>query len=103
VAAAEWGEAAAIVSRGGRPDLAGPALGSVRAPTLLIVGGRDDVVIPLNERALEALRCEKTLEVVPGATHLFEEPGALERVAELAAAWFRHHLGGKMSRSSAKR
>ncbi len=79
---------AAIVSRGGRPDLAGPALANVRAPTLLIVGGADEVVLELNRRALAALRCRKRLAIVPGATHLFEEPGALERVAELAGDWF---------------
>ncbi len=79
---------AAIVSRGGRPDLAGPALANVRAPTLLIVGGADEVVLKLNRRALAALRCRKRLAIVPGATHLFEEPGALERVAELAGDWF---------------
>ena len=78
----------AIVSRGGRPDLAGPALGSVRQPTLLIVGGRDPVVLDLNRRAMQELAGEVRLEVVPGATHLFEEPGALEQVARLARAWF---------------
>jgi putative phosphoribosyl transferase len=94
VAAADWsGEVGAIVSRGGRPDLAGGALLEVRAPTLLIVGGDDEVVIPLNRSALYRLRCEKRLEIVPGATHLFEEPGALEPVAELAGSWFSHHLG----------
>lgn len=82
----------AIVSRGGRPDLAGAALQEVRAPTLLIVGGRDTVVITLNEQALTQLKVEKRLEIVPGATHLFEEPGALEKVAELARDWFRQHL-----------
>jgi dienelactone hydrolase len=100
-AAGPSGPVGAIVSRGGRPDLAGPALGSVRAPTLLIVGGSDDVVIPLNQRALEALQCEKRLEIVPGATHLFEETGALERVAELAAGWFREHLGARAARGRA--
>jgi putative phosphoribosyl transferase len=83
----------AVVSRGGRPDLAGGMLSSVAAPTLLIVGGNDDVVIELNERAMEMLTCEKRLEIVPGATHLFEEPGALEGVARSAAAWFVAHLG----------
>ena len=82
----------AVVSRGGRPDLAGADLGAVRAPTLLIVGGRDDVVLGLNQQALGELRGEKRLEVVPGATHLFEEPGALQTVAELARAWFLDHL-----------
>lgn len=84
---------AAVVSRGGRPDLAGEALGRVRAPTLLIVGGRDEAVLDLNRRALEELRCEKRLVIVPGATHLFEEPGCLDAVADLAIAWFREHLG----------
>jgi putative phosphoribosyl transferase len=74
----------AIVSRGGRPDLAGPALSRVRAPTLLIVGSRDELVIELNRAALQQLRVEKRLEIVPGATHLFEEPGTLEVVARLA-------------------
>jgi dienelactone hydrolase len=93
VAASRWtGEVGAIASRGGRPDLAGAALAVVHTPTLLIVGGDDHVVIELNRRAMDMMRCEKKLEIVPGATHLFEEPGALERVAELAAAWFGHHL-----------
>lgn len=78
----------AVVSRGGRPDMAGDALARVRAPTLLIVGERDAQVVERNQRALEQLTSEKQLEVVPGATHLFEEPGALERVAELAREWF---------------
>jgi putative phosphoribosyl transferase len=82
----------AVVSRGGRPDLAGPALIRVRAPTLLIVGGADTPVIDLNERAMELLEVEKELRIVPGATHLFEEPGALEEVARLAADWFLRHL-----------
>jgi pimeloyl-ACP methyl ester carboxylesterase len=83
-----------VVSRGGRPDLAGDALPRVRAPTLLIVGALDPVVLDLNRRALEQLTVEKRLEVVPGATHLFEEPGALERVSLLARDWFLRHLGG---------
>ncbi len=83
----------AVVSRGGRPDLAGEALSQVESPTLLIVGERDDVVLRLNQEAYEQLRCEKRLAVVPRATHLFEEPGALEEVASLAADWFRRHLG----------
>lgn len=87
----------AIVSRGGRPDLAGDALGQVCAPTLLIVGGLDDVVIGLNREAYDALRAEKELVVVPGASHLFEEPGMLEEVARLAAGWFRRHLGRGMA------
>jgi putative phosphoribosyl transferase len=82
----------AVVSRGGRPDLAGAALGSVNAPTLLIVGERDEVVLDLNREALEALRCPKRLELVPGATHLFEEPGALEEAARLATGWFERYL-----------
>ena len=82
----------AVVSRGGRPDLAGPALGRVRAPTLLIVGEQDVPVIGMNEAALAELRCVKQLTIVPGATHLFEEPGALERVAALARDWFERHL-----------
>jgi dienelactone hydrolase len=85
----------AVVSRGGRPDLAGPALGRVAAPTLLIVGGNDTTVIRLNEAALQELDAEKELKIVPGATHLFEEPGALEQVAELAAAWFEQHLSSE--------
>ncbi|GAA1502472.1 phosphoribosyltransferase family protein [Streptomyces albidochromogenes] len=86
-------EIGAVVSRGGRPDLARPRLGDVRAPTLLIVGGRDTLVLDLNRRAQAELRCENRLDVVPGATHLFEEPGALEQVAGLAGDWFATHLG----------
>jgi dienelactone hydrolase len=82
----------AVVSRGGRPDLAGPALPHVRAPTLLIVGGNDVQVLQLNRIALAELRCEKQLVIVPGATHLFEEPGALDEVARLACRWFQRHL-----------
>jgi putative phosphoribosyl transferase len=82
----------AVVSRGGRPDLAGPALPRVRAATLLVVGSDDDVVIELNRQALARLRCEARLELVPGATHLFEEPGTLERAASLAADWFFRHF-----------
>lgn len=94
-AAARPGDVAAVVSRGGRPDLAGAAdLGRVRAPTLLLVGGLDDVVIQLNREAFEALGCEKELVIVPGATHLFEEPGTLEQVADAAAGWFARWLGG---------
>jgi len=85
---------AAVVSRGGRPDLAGRALRGVRAPTLLIVGGADHQVIELNRQAYDQLSCERHLEIVPGATHLFEEPGALDEVARLASAWFTHHLPG---------
>jgi len=85
----------AVVSRGGRPDLASrAALHKVKAPTLLIVGGDDAGVIELNEQAYAELGCEKRLEIVPGATHLFEEPGTLEEVARLAAEWFTRHLGG---------
>jgi dienelactone hydrolase len=92
-AAAEPGvNVAAVVSRGGRPDLAGARLAGVRAPTLLIVGGRDDVVLGLNRRAAAQLRCEHRLEVVPGAGHLFEEPGTLRAAAELARDWFVGHL-----------
>ncbi|HEY5744066.1 MAG TPA: hypothetical protein VIS99_16195, partial [Terrimicrobiaceae bacterium] len=94
VAAAELREeVGAVVSRGGRPDLAGAALPFVQAPTLLIVGGHDEEVLRLNEEAYALLRCEKKLEVVPRATHLFEEPGALEEVSRLAARWFQKHLG----------
>ena len=85
----------AVVSRGGRPDLAMAAIGSVQAPTLLIVGGLDDVVIELNRKAYERLKAEKQLAIVPGATHLFEESGTLQEVARLAAAWFRRHLGAQ--------
>jgi len=92
-AAAKHPAIVAVVSRGGRPDLAGPqALTLVRAPTLLIVVGDDDVVIDLNRQAYDLLRCEKELEIVPGATHLFEEPGTLEQAAEHAAKWFEAHL-----------
>jgi pimeloyl-ACP methyl ester carboxylesterase len=82
----------AVVSRGGRPDLAGPAAALVRAPTLLIVGGADREVLGMNRRAMESMGCETQLSVIPDATHLFEEPGALERVAKLAADWFTTHL-----------
>ncbi len=95
VAAAEIPEdVGAVVSRGGRPDLADEALPKVQAPTLLIVGGNDDVVIELNEQARDRMRCEVKLEIVPGATHLFEEPGALEKVAKLASDWFLLHAAG---------
>lgn len=83
----------AVVSRGGRPDLARDALPRVRAPTLLIVGSRDETVLGLNHEAAALMTCEVKLEVVPGASHLFEEPGALEEVAALAASWFLAHLG----------
>jgi putative phosphoribosyl transferase len=85
-------EVAAVVSRGGRPDLAGPDLRAVRAPTLLIVGGRDDIVLRLNEKAFELIAAERRMEIVPGATHLFPEPGALDRVAELAGEWFTRYV-----------
>lgn len=89
VAAAQRpGEVSAVVSRGGRPDLAGKALPQVEAPTLLIVGGQDEQVITLNEEARRQMRCDVKLEIIPGATHLFEEKGALERVALVAAEWF---------------
>jgi putative phosphoribosyl transferase len=84
----------AIVSRGGRPDMAGRVLGQVRAPTLLTVGGQDLGVLELNEQAFAQLQCEKSLEIVPGATHLFEEPGALDQVIDLARDWFTRHLTG---------
>jgi putative phosphoribosyl transferase len=93
VAAAELGSGVkAVVSRGGRPDLAIPVLHRVTAPTLLIVGGNDHPVIGMNEEAQQHLRCENSLVIVPGATHLFEEPGAIEKVSELASAWFVRNL-----------
>ena len=94
IAAARLGDRiAAVVSRGGRPDLAGPvALRAVKAPTLLIVGGADDGVIELNEEAYTHLACPKEIAIVPGATHLFQEPGTLEQVCDLAAGWFSRHL-----------
>src|SRR5438094_382034 len=96
VAAAEIPQdVGAVVSRGGRPDLADEALPKVQAPTLLIVGGNDDIVIELNEQARDRMRCEVKLEIIPGATHLFEEPGALEKVAQLASDWFVAHLAVK--------
>jgi len=96
VAAAQLSQGiGAVVSRGGRPDLAGDALPKVHAPTLLIVGGNDDIVIELNEMARDQIRCEAKLVIVPGATHLFEEPGALEQVAKFASDWFVLHLTRK--------
>jgi dienelactone hydrolase len=93
IAAAELPDSTrAVVSRGGRPDLAGAALPKVKAPTLLMVGGDDYEVIELNRKALNELQCEKKLEIIPGATHLFEEPGTLEQVAELARDWFKHYV-----------
>jgi putative phosphoribosyl transferase len=85
----------AVVSRGGRPDLAGEALPKVQAPTLLIVGSNDDIVIELNEQARDKMCCEVKLEIIPGATHLFEESGALEKVAKLASDWFIAYLAVK--------
>ena len=94
-AAARPDAVGAVVSRGGRPDLAGPALSQVVAPTLLIVGGADDLVLELNRQAMARMRAPVQLEVIPGATHLFEEPGALEQVARLARAWFQRYLAGE--------
>jgi dienelactone hydrolase len=94
-AAQQPGRVRAVVSRGGRPDLAGDELPAVGAPTLLIVGGDDPVVIELNEQAEQQLRCETRLEIVEGASHLFEEPGKLERVTELARDWFVRHLSSE--------
>lgn len=95
VAAAEApNDVFAVVSRGGRPDLAGDALPRVRAPTLLLVGGQDESIIELNEEALARLRCERELRLIPGATHLFEEPGTLAEVARLAAEWFSTYVRG---------
>jgi putative phosphoribosyl transferase len=85
----------AVVSRGGRPDLAGEALSRVKAPTLLIVGGDDREVLALNQEARRSLRCESAIKIVPNATHLFEEPGALDTVVDLARSWFLAHLGPK--------
>lgn len=96
-ASAPDAEIAAVVSRGGRPDLAGaPALAHVRAPTLLIVGSRDVPVIDLNRAAMRHMRCETELTIVPGASHLFEEAGTLDAVIALAARWFARHLGGRV-------
>jgi predicted phosphoribosyltransferase/pimeloyl-ACP methyl ester carboxylesterase len=103
-AAALWAAAdprvqvAAVVSRGGRPDLAAPRLANVTAPTLLIVGGRDELVLDLNRRARAAMQCETALRIVPGATHLFEEPGTLDAAAELARDWFVDHLAARPTR-----
>lgn len=95
VAAADRPDTAAVVSRGGRPDLAADRLGDVRAPTLLIVGGEDREVLQMNREALAILRCEKELAVIPGAGHLFEEPGALDEVARVAGDWFTRYMGGR--------
>lgn len=93
----------AVVSRGGRPDLAGDALAGVRAPTLFIVGGRDEAVADLNRQASKALPGEHRVEVVPQATHLFEEPGALDQVAAMAASWFVSHLAGAATADQGER
>ncbi len=99
VAATHQGQIAAVVSRGGRPDLAGvTALEQVRTPTLLIVGGNDDQVISLNEAALAVMRCDSKIDIIPGAGHLFEEAGTLETAASLAVAWFAHHFGSAQRR-----
>jgi len=96
ITAAESGASiGAVVSRGGRPDLAKQALGELATPTLLIVGGEDDVVLELNQEAYEQIKAEKDLKVIPGATHLFEEPGALEEVSRLAANWFKKHISSR--------
>ncbi len=97
VAGASNQQVGAIVSRGGRPDLAANALERVMAPTLLIVGGNDEIVIELNRQAYARLRCEKKLTIVPGATHLFEEPGTLDEVVRLATQWFTKHLAAANS------
>ena len=97
-AAARPNDVKAVVSRGGRPDLAAPVLDRVRAPTLLIVGGDDREVIVLNQQALRTIGCTKHLAIVPGATHLFEEPGTLERVSELARDWFTQYVAAEAPR-----
>ncbi|HEY3203523.1 MAG TPA: dienelactone hydrolase family protein [Thermoanaerobaculia bacterium] len=102
-AAALPGDVRAVVSRGGRPDLAGPALSGVKAPTLLIVGGDDTTVLALNREALERIPAEKELAIIPHATHLFPEPGALAEVARLASEWFQRHLAGEVPRRMARR
>src|SRR5690606_6026132 len=91
----------AVVSRGGRPDLSGEALPLVSAPSLFIVGGGDREVLSLSRRALEAMQCEQEIILVPGATHRFEEPGAMDEVSRLAADWFRLHLAGMQAPSAA--
>ena len=101
VAAAERPQTAAVVSRGGRPDLAGERLREVRAPTLLIVGGEDPAVLEMNREALDLMTCERDLKVIPGAGHLFEEPGALEEVSRLAGDWFGRHVVGPRGGGSA--
>jgi putative phosphoribosyl transferase len=94
-AASHAASVSAVVSRGGRPDLAGESLARVRAPTLLIVGSHDPQVLDLNRKALSCMRCESALEIVPGASHLFEEPGTLETVAKISRNWFLRHLAGR--------
>jgi len=94
-AAADPDRVRAVVSRGGRPDLAGPALPRVLAPTLLIVGERDEVVLDMNRDAMRQMKAAVRLEVIPGASHLFEEPGTLEEVQRLALDWFNRHMGGR--------
>jgi len=101
VSATERSQVAAVVSRGGRPDLASDRLRLVKAPTLLIVGGDDAEVMTLNRKAYDQMNCEKRLEIVPGASHLFEEPGTLQKVAELAREWFRTWLGGQKETKAA--
>jgi putative phosphoribosyl transferase len=100
VAAARRPNVAAVVSRGGRPDMVEHFLRNVKAPTLLIVGGNDLPVIALNKRAYDQLRCEKRMEVMPGASHLFEEPGKLQQVAKLASDWFRVHMQSRFERTA---
>jgi dienelactone hydrolase len=100
-AAAERADVAAVVSRGGRPDLTGPGLPQVKAPTLLIVGGRDTYVLELNQMAVRQMRAPCELRVIPGAGHLFEERGALEQVAQAAAEWFGRYLGEEVVREAA--
>lgn len=92
IAASQRTDIKAVVSRGGRPDIAIPYLPKVKAPTLLIVGGNDEPVIEMNKEAMKHMKVKTALEIIPGATHLFEEPGALEKVADLAAEWFNRHL-----------
>lgn len=99
-AAALGSKISAVVSRGGRPDLAAERLREVKAPTLLIVGEEDYTVLQLNRKAMERMQCETRLHVVPEATHLFEEPGALEQVQQVAAAWFVEHFAGKKQRAA---
>jgi len=99
IVAADLPEIGAVVARGGRPDMAGTSLPKVQAPTLLIVGGSDHEVIELNRKALAEMICERRFEIIPGATHLFEEPGALEEVARFARQWFERHLGRRENKT----